>query len=140
MQGLIEAVKRDRTGFLIKENGADLWFGMPKGQTIPNNVNKGDTVSFEFTVNGTWKNIQGMVSLVGNPSAPVATSSPAPSNSSQYGNKFPVKPDTTDHCIMRQNALSAAANLFAGKGADITPEAVLGIAEQFVAWTTGRNA
>jgi len=133
MRGPIEAIRKDRAGFML---AGDVWYSLPKGDKLPANIEKGMEVEFDFTKNGTWKNVQGSVTPIGQHGPATMPNNIPPST---YGKIFPVQPDTKDHVIMRQNSLSAAANLFAGKGADVTPEAVLEIAEQFVAWTTGRT-
>ena len=139
IEGNIEAVRKDRAGFMME---GEVWYSMPRGQKIPYGIDKGTTVSFAFKQNGTWNNIEGPVTAVGvdaNADAPPNAAAGAPATGGSTGKYFPVPSDTKDHIIMRQNSLTAAAMLFHGKGPDVDAQAVLEIAEQFVAWTTGRS-
>lgn len=129
MKAVIEAIRKDRAGFMTV---GETWYSLPKGDKLPGNIEKGMEVEFFSTQNGTWNNVQGSVTVVGQ-----GNQVTAPANSS--GGKFyPVNLDTKDHVIMRQNALTAASNFYRGYGPQTDPSVVLEAAEQFVAWTTGR--
>jgi len=132
MKAVIRAIRKDGKGFM----GADeVWYALPQGDKLPGNIEKGMEVEFDYKVNGDWNNIQGSVtptdSTINNTSA-----TPAARGGGKF---FPVPTDTKDHIIMRQNALTAASNVYRGHGPDMDMSKVLEAAEQFVTWTTGRQ-
>lgn len=130
-EGEVAAKSRAGTGIAFNIDGEDTWFNAKDAEQIPEDVEKGDIVSFEYTTSAkggrTFNNIQGDVELVEKGkgggqsrgasggssrgraparggSAP-ARSGGAPSRSSGGGI------DRRDVQIVRQNALTQANKL-----------------------------
>lgn len=97
-------------------------------------INDGDTVEFEFSMNGAYKNISHITKVAGGASTPA---SGGRSSGGAVG-----KPNDVQQAIMRQNALAHATSVVvATKAAKETDDAmakrILKLAPVFVAYADG---
>lgn len=128
-EGEVAAKSRAGTGIAFNLDGEDTWFNAKDAEQIPEDVEKGDIVSFEYTTSAkggrTFNNIQGDVELVekgkgggqsrgasggrsrGAPARSGGAPSRAPARSAGGGGGI----DRRDVQIVRQNALTQANKL-----------------------------
>lgn len=156
-EGEVAAKSRAGTGIAFNIDGEDTWFNAKDAEQIPEDVEKGDIVSFEYTTSAkggrTFNNIQGDVELVEKgkgggqsrgasggrsrgsaPSRAPARSGGAPSRSSGSGGV-----DRRDVQIVRQNALTQANKLVETfpeliDGNPDIPTQIIELAKQFEAF------
>ena len=114
VSGVVEKINKNKGGFygiLI----ADTWFG--GGKDTPN-YNEGDTVQFDWTPNGKFKNIQGNVEVV---EAGTGTSTPAKaSGGSGKATNWDLKDKRITHLACRKDAI-ALFGIFVEKDAITLP-------------------
>jgi len=137
--GIATAVSSKWNDKLKQETGSICvdgnWYN-GKSKALIEGVSKGDKVTVNYTMNGTFKNLDGNVVIVekgsggGQPTYIGSTSS----NKQSYPTKGLPELDR-QRLILRQNALTNAVN-FTGTG-DVSIEEVLKIARQFEAYTSG---
>lgn len=129
----------EKTSYSIQINGE--WYS---AGFKPCPYNEGDTVSANFEMNGSYKNITGYGAApasAGSGAAP-APSAPAPRAT---GKQFPVPSDHPDRAIIRQNALAHATKLVVeGTSADMpdldgAAERIIELAYKFEAYATGQR-
>lgn len=145
MTGTITA--KARTGKSIQMDDGN-WYSAFNASQI-GDVDKGDSVEFQFKVNGRYRNIQGNVSKVaGGSSESTGSKAPARSgggrsyraNGEEGG--FPIHPLAYERALDRRNAISAASTIIASEIAHGTEfedvaEATLSLARTFEAYSTG---
>lgn len=132
--GEVEA--KAKTGKSIMVNG--VWYSAYSSATL-DGVSKGDTVSFEEQVKGSFHNIKGKVSVGGSPvEGCTATGATVPA---KVG--LPIKLDR-ERSIIRQNALTNAREyvIYAKRAndnfnVDIDTPLIIEIAREFEAYTSG---
>jgi len=127
MQGTIKVMRKDRKGFQLEDGQ---WYS---GYNLLS-VNKGDTVEFNFTQKGQYKNIDGPVTVVGGQQQ--APAQPAKG----YSSPVPRADDTErQRMIVRQNALTNAVTFALGnlKKGEVTTDTVIQIAQEFEYYTSG---
>ena len=127
VSGSIARMGQNQKSFILQEQDGK-WFGAFAVDQLQG-ANLGDKVQFFYESvekNGrTFNNIKGNVSVLGKTSPPGADALSSPSLSREW-------------LILRQNALTNAVNFTANNpNSDLTVEAVLETAAEFVAWTSG---
>jgi hypothetical protein len=127
VSGSIARMGQNQKSFILQEQDGK-WFGAFAVDQLQG-ANLGDKVQFFYESvekNGrTFNNIKGNVSVLGKTSPPSADALSSPSLSREW-------------LILRQNALTNAVNFTANNpNSDLTVEAVLETAAEFVAWTSG---
>lgn len=135
-----------RTGKSIKVG--DDWYGAFSASQL-DGVEKGDTVSFTYTVaekgGREYKNIKGNVKKEAGASTPVSASSGGGGGRSKWVEKeFPVPPLHPDRSIIRQNSLTHACKVIEMSLDDTVPSdetaaRVVEIARIFEAYSTGES-
>ena len=125
-----EVQAKAKTGKSIMVN--DVWYGAFASATL-DGVNKGDTVTFESVLDktGKYNNIKGKVEKGGGTAA-------APTADGAFK---VLKPSLDrDRCIIRQNALTNARELYCAieeYSSMTAPSVIIGIAREFEAYTSG---
>lgn len=138
-----------RTGKSIQLEDGN-WYSAFNASQI-GEVDKGDSVEFNYKENGRYRNIQGNVKKVGGGASSGAGSSTGGASRSTGGRTyrangeeggFPIHPLAYERALDRRNAISAAATIISAQLAhgtefkDIT-EATLQMAMTFEAYSTG---
>lgn len=135
MTGVVEAVRKDRRGIKV----GDDWYSAYNPSQL-NDVEKGDSVKFDYTVKGNFNNIKGAVTKTDG----------VPNNNSGSGGKksysrgnFPIDPLDGQRSIIRQNALTNARELWAAayvdrdENIDLVIDSIIYAARRFEAYTAG---
>lgn len=132
---VVEAKSKDGKKIKIGED----WFSAFNASTLEG-VERGDTVSFVYTLKGDWKNIKGSVrkgeGTATDAIAPIKTSTPHFSR----GN-FPIHPLDGQRSIIRQNSLTNAVVVaqmqFSREDTLPTNEEIISIAREFEKYSAG---
>lgn len=133
---VVEAKSKDGKKIMI---GPD-WFSAFNASTLEG-VERGDTVSFVYTLKGDWKNIKGSVrkgeGTATDAIAPIKSSTPHFSR----GN-FPIHPLDGQRSIIRQNSLTnsvATAKLLLTGEEDVAvaTDFIISIAREFEKYSAG---
>lgn len=147
MTGTITA--KARTGKSIQLDD-DNWYSAFNASQI-GEVEKGDTVEFQYRVNGRYRNIQGNVTKSSGGAEASTGGSKAPTTRSTGGRSyrangeeggFPIHPLAYERALDRRNAINAASNIIASEIAHGTEfedvaDATLSLARTFEAYSTG---
>ena len=131
--GVVEAVSTkqvntrfgEKTAYSVKIEGQ--WYG--NGFKSPG-VDKGQTVQFDYKMQGNYKNITSIVPTGG---------APAPSGGTTSSSSWPIPKDSArDRSIIRQNCVGNAIKLLElSKAKDVDSATVISTARDLEAYCTG---